>query len=42
LHREIARLLAAQNAIHISGGAAKDVYRVGSVGQQATVSCKGR
>ena len=28
LHRKIARLLAAQNAIHIGGGATPDVYRV--------------
>ena len=27
LHREIARLLAAQNAIDINGGATKDVYQ---------------
>jgi hypothetical protein len=40
LHREIARLLAAQNAIHISGGATRDVYRVDSVGEQAAVSGK--
>src|SRR6516225_9763552 len=32
LHREVARLLAAQDAIHISGGPTKGVYRVGSVG----------
>src|SRR5215468_4423187 len=38
LHREIARLLAAQDAIHIGGGATKDVYHVGSVGEQTTVS----
>src|SRR5215471_16260208 len=36
LHREIARLLAAQNAIDIGGGA--DVYRVDSVGEQTAVS----
>ena len=30
LHREIARLLAAQNAIHIGGGATKEVYPVDS------------
>src|SRR5262249_47517333 len=42
LHRKIARLLAAQNAIDIGGGTTIDVYRVGSVGQQAVVSCKGR
>ena len=29
LHRQIARLLAAQNAIDISGGATNGVYRVG-------------
>ena len=28
LHREIARLLAARNAIHIGGGATKEVYPV--------------
>src|SRR6516162_597178 len=42
LHREIARLCAAQNAIDISGGATKGVYLVGSVGEQATVSGKVR
>src|SRR5215831_15552395 len=42
LHREIARLLAAQNAIHIGGGATQEVYLVGSVGEQAAVSDKGR
>src|SRR5262252_7497772 len=31
LHREIARLCAAQNAVDIGGGATKDVYRVDSV-----------
>src|SRR5262249_37237964 len=40
LHREIARLLAAQDAIDISGGATKDVYLVASVGEQTTVSDK--
>src|SRR6516225_6670625 len=34
LHREIARLLAAQDAIDISGGAPKVVYLVDSVGEQ--------
>src|SRR5262249_17025044 len=34
LHREIARLLAAQNAIDIGGGATKVVYPVDSVGEQ--------
>src|SRR6516165_3943818 len=38
LHREIARLLAEQNAIHIGGGTTKEVYRVGSVGEQSAVS----
>ena len=31
LHREIARLLAAQDAMHISGGATIGVYKVESV-----------
>src|SRR5262252_2884460 len=38
LHREIARLLAAQDAIHIGGGATKGIYPVGSIGEQAAVS----
>jgi hypothetical protein len=38
LHREIARLRAAQDAIDICGGATKCVYRVDSVGEQAAVS----
>ena len=42
LNREIARLLAAQYAIDIGGGATKEVYHVGSVGQQAAVSGKVR
>ena len=42
LHREIARLLAAQDAIGIGRGATPGVYLVGSVGEQAAVSCKGR
>src|SRR6516225_8912173 len=42
LHREIAGLLAAQNAIDIRGGATKEVYLVGSVGEQAAVSDKVR
>ena len=42
LYREIARLLAAQNAIHIGGGATKAVYEVDSVGEQAVVSGKDR
>src|SRR6516162_3744420 len=42
LDREIARLLAAQDAIDIGGGTAKDVYRAGSVGEQTAVSSKGR
>jgi hypothetical protein len=33
LHREIARLRAAQDAIDIGGGATKGVYQVGSVGE---------
>ena len=37
LHREIARLLAAQNAIHIGGGATNGVSH-GSVGEQTAVS----
>src|SRR6516165_4349426 len=40
LHREIARLRAAQDAIHIGGGATPDVYLVGSVGKQTAVSGK--
>ena len=42
LHRQIARLLAAQDAIDISGGTTKVVYPVDSVGEQAAVSGKGR
>ena len=42
LHREIARLLTAQDAIDISGGATKDVYPVDSVGEQTPVSGKVR
>jgi len=42
LHRKIARLRAAQDAIHIGGGATKDVYQVGSVGEQAAVFGKVR
>src|SRR6516165_4520473 len=42
LHREIARLLAAQDAIHIGGGTTKGVYHVGSVGEQSALSGKGR
>src|SRR6516164_141851 len=38
LNREIARLLAAQDAIDIGGGATKNVYLVNSVGEQAAVS----
>ena len=39
LHREIARLRAAQDAIDIRGGTTKvGVYRVGCVGEQAAVS----
>ena len=40
LHRKIARLRAAQNTIHIGGGATKDVYLVDSVGKQTAVSGK--
>src|SRR6516165_3842007 len=40
LHREITRLVAAQNAIHIRGGATPRVYLVDSVGEQAAVSDK--
>src|SRR5215470_13888685 len=42
LHREIARLRAAQDAIDISRGTTKDLYQVGSVGDQAAVSGKAR
>src|SRR6516165_982299 len=42
LHREIARLCAAQDAIDISGGATKDVCQVVSVGEQTAVSGKVR
>jgi hypothetical protein len=42
LHREIARLLPAQNAIDIGGGATKEVQSVGSVGEQTAVSDKER
>jgi hypothetical protein len=42
LHREIARLRAAQDVIHMRGGATKVVYQVGSEGEQATVSGRGR
>src|SRR6516165_8511897 len=34
LHREIVRLLAAQNAIYRGGGLTIDVYEVGSIGEQ--------
>jgi hypothetical protein len=37
LYREIARLLAVQNAIDIGGDATKEVYPVGSVGEQTAV-----
>src|SRR5262249_1832751 len=37
---KIARLLAAQNAIHIGGGATIEVYPVDSVGKQTAVSDK--
>src|SRR5215471_17486033 len=42
LHREIARLLAAQDAIDIGGGATPAVCPVGSVGEQAAVFDKVR
>src|SRR6516165_1623811 len=42
LHRKIAWLRAAQNAIDIGGGATKGVYLVGSVGEQAALSGKVR
>ena len=42
LNRKFRRLRAAQNAIDIGGGATKDVYLVGSVGEQAAVSGKVR
>src|SRR6516162_3642694 len=42
LHREIARLLAAQDSIHIGGGATPRVHRVLSVGEQTAVSGKHR
>src|SRR6516225_2117293 len=38
LHREITRLLAAQNAIDIGGGTTPVVSRVGSVEEQAAAS----
>jgi hypothetical protein len=38
LHGEIARLRAAQNAIHLGRGTTNDVYYVGCVGEQAAVS----
>src|SRR6516225_6842862 len=38
LYREIARLLAAKDAIDIGGGTTQAVYRVFSVGEQAAVS----
>ena len=40
LHREIAWLFAAQDAIGISGGATPIVYLVGSVGKQTAVKRK--
>src|SRR6516162_6901551 len=42
LHREIARLRAAQNAIDISGGATPSVYPINSVGKQTAFSGIGR
>jgi hypothetical protein len=38
LHRKIARLRAAQDAIDISGGASKEVYLIGCVGEQIAFS----
>src|SRR6516225_9933846 len=38
LHREIARFLAAQNAIHIGGGAAEVVYPIDCIREQTAVS----
>ena len=40
LYREIVRHLAAQSVIDIGGGATKEVYHVGSVGEQTAVSDK--
>jgi hypothetical protein len=42
LHREIARLRTAQNAVHVGGGATPDVYEIDSVGEQAAVSGWGK
>ena len=42
LHREIARLGTAQDAIDIGGGATPGIYGIGSVGEQAAVSGKVR
>src|SRR6516162_11049068 len=42
LHREIARLRAAQNTIDIGGGAMEGVCHVVSIGEQAAVSGKFR
>jgi hypothetical protein len=42
LHRKIARLRTAQNAIDISGGTMNGVYQVVSVGEQTAVSGKVR
>ena len=42
LHREIARLLPAQDAINIGGGATDEIYHVGSVGEQTALSDKDR
>jgi hypothetical protein len=42
LHREIARLLAAQDAIDISGGATPVVFLVDSLGEQTAVLARRR
>src|SRR5215831_16925315 len=42
LNGKIARLLAAQDAIHIRGGAMNDVYHVDPVGEQTAVFDKKR
>jgi len=42
LHREIARLLAAQDAVHIVGGATPEVHQVDSVAEQTAGSRKVR
>jgi hypothetical protein len=40
LNGQLRRLRAAQNAIYIGGGGTVGIYRVDSVGEQATVSGK--